>query len=275
LDAPVGADEPILLPTPDGGTRLFQPRRPVTPDVRETIRRAAQFALAQRERTPEQIIQDGCVALERARQEAILSGQAIEEEAETAEWNLMSSMHHQYVISVFSRDRVGIVAEVSGAIAALGGDIADLRQSVLRDYFTMILLAGFPAGVAAADIEAQIAGANATGHASLNVTVVESAATAAPLTSAPPIYLLTARGPDRVGFVAGVSAFCAHNGLNILDLATTVADGRYVMMLMVDVSRSDDLHAVRRQLQEFGAANGLEAVLQHEAIFRATNEVDQ
>ena len=34
-------------------------------------------------------------------------------------------------------------------------------------------------------------------------------------------------------------------------------------------------YAVRRQLQEFGQANGLEAVLQHEAIFRATNEVDQ
>ncbi len=47
------------------------------------------------------------------------------------------------------------------------------------------------------------------------------------------------------------------------------------MMLLVDVSRCADLDAVRRQLQEFGQANGLEAVLQHEAIFRATNEVDQ
>jgi len=48
------------------------------------IRRAAQLALAQRERTPEQIIQDGRAALEQARQAAILSGQAIEEEAEAA-----------------------------------------------------------------------------------------------------------------------------------------------------------------------------------------------
>ncbi len=84
VDAPTGADEPILLPTSDGGTRLFQPRRPITPDVREAIRRAAQLALAQRERTPEQIIQDGRAALEQARQAAILSGQAIEEEAEAA-----------------------------------------------------------------------------------------------------------------------------------------------------------------------------------------------
>jgi prevent-host-death family protein len=84
LDAPAGADEPILLPTPDGGTRLFQPRRPVSPEVREAVRRAAQTALAQRERPLEQIIQDGRAVLERARQEAVLSGQAIEEESEAA-----------------------------------------------------------------------------------------------------------------------------------------------------------------------------------------------
>ncbi len=84
LDAPGDAGQPILLPTPDGGTRLFQPRRPITPDVREAIRRAAQLALAQRDRTPEQIIQDGRAALERARQDAALSGQAIAEDAEAA-----------------------------------------------------------------------------------------------------------------------------------------------------------------------------------------------
>lgn len=84
LDVSVDADEPILLPTPDGGTRLFQPRRSVTPDVREAIRRAAQLALAQRERTSEQIIQDGAAMLERARQQAVLNGLAIAEEAAAA-----------------------------------------------------------------------------------------------------------------------------------------------------------------------------------------------
>ena len=196
-------------------------------------------------------------------------------------------MHQHYVISVVSRDRIGIVADVSSALAALGGDIADLRQSVLRDYFTMILLASFPATVSAEVIQRQTAQASASDLPPLHVTVMaadgsaegasvvhQSSVVGRP-SSVQSNYLLTARGPDRVGFVASVSAFCARNGLNILDLATTVADGRYVMMLLVDVSRCADLDAVRRQLQEFGQANGLEAVLQHEAIFRATNEVDQ
>jgi predicted amino acid-binding ACT domain protein len=189
-------------------------------------------------------------------------------------------MPQHYVISVVSRDRIGIVADVSSALAALGGDIADLRQSVLRDYFTMILLASFPAEISAGAIQERITSAGGSSTSPLHVTVLQAEAATSPSivhrpSSAQPNYLLTARGPDRVGFVASVSAFCARNGLNILDLATTVADGRYVMMLLVDVSRCADLDAVRRQLQEFGQANGLEAVLQHEAIFRATNEVDQ
>jgi predicted amino acid-binding ACT domain protein len=199
-------------------------------------------------------------------------------------------MHQHYVISVVSRDRIGIVADVSSALAVLGGDIADLRQSVLRDYFTMILLASFPAEISADAIQERVTSAGGSGMTLLHVTVIEadaadadqpSAVSEAPSSlvlrpsSVSSNYLLTARGPDRVGFVASVSGFCARNGLNILDLATTVADGRYVMMLLVDVSRCADLDAVRRQLQEFGQANGLEAVLQHEAIFRATNEVDQ
>ena len=49
-----------------------------------------------------------------------------------------------FFLSISSRDRIGIVYQVSSAISELGGDIADLRQSVLRGHFTMILLASFP-----------------------------------------------------------------------------------------------------------------------------------
>jgi glycine cleavage system transcriptional repressor len=182
----------------------------------------------------------------------------------------------QYVVSVMSRDRVGIVAEVSGAISALQGDIADMRQSVLRGHFTMILLARFPGTVTPADIQGRIAAASACGPVPLHVAVLQAdnAPAVEPITPAQDTYLLTARGPDRIGFVASVSSFCARNGLNILDLSTTVVGNDYVMMLLVDVSHCDDLDALRRRLHEFGNEAGLSAVLQHEAIFRATNEVD-
>jgi hypothetical protein len=73
-------NEPILLPTPDGDTCWFQPHRSISPNVRNAIRRAALLAMAPRERTIEQIVQDGHAALERARREALVTGQAIDDE---------------------------------------------------------------------------------------------------------------------------------------------------------------------------------------------------
>ena len=84
LEDPANRDDPILLPTPDGGTRVFQPNRTVSPEVREALRRVAQLALAERDRSPEQIIQDGSAALQRARQEALVSGRAIDDETDVA-----------------------------------------------------------------------------------------------------------------------------------------------------------------------------------------------
>ncbi|MCB0204890.1 MAG: type II toxin-antitoxin system Phd/YefM family antitoxin [Anaerolineae bacterium] len=84
VEAPSSEDEPILLPTPDGGERRFQPTRPISPEVRAAVRRAGLMALLQRERTSQQIVQDGQAALERARKQALASGAAIDDEAEAA-----------------------------------------------------------------------------------------------------------------------------------------------------------------------------------------------
>lgn len=84
MEAPSDAPEPVLLPTPDGGTRLFQPQRAVSADVREAIRRAALLAMSQRGRPVEQIVRDGQTELERARQEALTTGRAIDDETEAA-----------------------------------------------------------------------------------------------------------------------------------------------------------------------------------------------
>lgn len=44
------------------------------------------------------------------------------------------------VITVTGRDTKGIIARVSTACAEAGANIEDITQSVLRDYFAMIML---------------------------------------------------------------------------------------------------------------------------------------
>lgn len=188
----------------------------------------------------------------------------------------MSDERKQFIISVMSRDRVGIVFEVSRAISELAGDIADIRQQVLRGYFTMILYASFPAAVTAEDIRRKLAEVDSQSVTSLEVGVKPVKEPADPVAEAALLanaYVLTASGPDRIGFVATVAQFCAENGLNILDLSTTVADGSYIMILLVDLSRSDHLDELQTRLRRFSQATGLKLVLQHYDIFKATNEI--
>ncbi|MCB9161099.1 MAG: hypothetical protein H6644_14850 [Caldilineaceae bacterium] len=187
----------------------------------------------------------------------------------------MTAQHNQFVISITSRDRVGIVYEVATALSELRGDIADVRQSVLCGYFTMILLVTFPPEVTPRAVERKLSELDANSETAIaaTVTAVHNAAVAAPGVVPAHSYVLTAIGRDRIGFVAAVAGFCADHAINILDLSTTVKDGSYVMILLVDLSGCASIQQVRADLARFAAATEFSLVLQHHDIFRATNEI--
>ena len=43
------------------------------------------------------------------------------------------------IVTVIGRDRVGIIALVSELLAARGVNVLDISQTVLQEYFTMIM----------------------------------------------------------------------------------------------------------------------------------------
>ena len=44
------------------------------------------------------------------------------------------------IISVFSKDRIGIIADVCSRVASMQINILDLNQTVMDDLFTMVML---------------------------------------------------------------------------------------------------------------------------------------
>lgn len=44
------------------------------------------------------------------------------------------------IVTVIGRDRVGIIADVSRLLADNGVNVLDISQTVLQEYFTMIML---------------------------------------------------------------------------------------------------------------------------------------
>nr|WP_300094427.1 ACT domain-containing protein [Sedimentibacter sp.] len=44
------------------------------------------------------------------------------------------------ILTIIGKDRVGIIAQVSTLLANYNANILDINQTVMRDYFTMIML---------------------------------------------------------------------------------------------------------------------------------------
>ena len=188
----------------------------------------------------------------------------------------MPEVQQHFVLSIMSKDHVGIIYQVSKALSSLDGNIADVRQSVLSGYFTMIMVASFPAGVTQRAIERKLAEADANSESAIEVMVrpADADALASPTADPKNAYVLTATGADKVGIVAKVSAFCVQHNINILDLSTAVSDGDYVMIMVIDLDQSIPISTVRADLKEFSIESGLKVVLQHHDIFRAVNEIN-
>lgn len=185
----------------------------------------------------------------------------------------MPSDKHEFIISITSRDRIGIVHEISSALAQLKGNIADSHQSVMGGYYTMIMRTAFPLTVSQRDIERILAEVDAKSPTPLNILLN-------PVDESTPVddkvenrYVITASGEDQIGFVARVASFCVTYQINILDLSTALSDGEFVMMLEVDLSRCKSVSEVRQALTEFGQQQNMKVVLQHHDIFKAVNEI--
>jgi predicted amino acid-binding ACT domain protein len=67
----------------------------------------------------------------------------------------------------------------------------------------------------------------------------------------------------------------ASKGINIEDFyAYSTGDGQFVMILQVAIPKEWDLPQIQLDIEEHGREVGFVAHLQHENIFRATNELD-
>jgi glycine cleavage system transcriptional repressor len=175
----------------------------------------------------------------------------------------------RYVISILSRDHVGIIADVTGRLYELGGNLAALSQTVVWDWFTMILCGDFPAEVSAGAIkEALEAGGD------IHAIVEPFGGPLATGRSAGDPYVISVDGRDQPGLVWRLARCCAERAINIEDVWNEVRQDQFVIILKVTVPKSVDPRLLRYQLEEAVEGLGVTISLQHQDIFTATNSLE-
>lgn len=158
-------------------------------------------------------------------------------------------------ITVIGRDRPGIIAEVTGVLAGLGGNLEDSSMTLLRGHFAWTLIVDID--LDAAGLAARLAHLNDDG---LMVSVLPVAADESHRADAG--YLLSVHGADAPGIVAGVTATLAEHAGNITDLSTRLGQGG-LYLLVAEVSLPDevDVAALGDHLAETGRGLGVEVSL--------------
>ncbi len=182
-------------------------------------------------------------------------------------------MSKQLVISVMSKDRPGIIADITGAILSLEGDLADLNQSVLGGYFTMILIAEFDDKVTAEDVFAAFS--HIDSETGIEATIKEMDVDLEIEKGKLPkeTFVVTAQAVNRKGLVKMVGDFFYDRNINVLDLVTAREKQQYTMIFQVDLSGINSMKTLRKELEKLAVAEDLDLVLQHNDIFKATHEV--
>ena len=85
--------------------------------------------------------------------------------------------------------------------------------------------------------------------------------------------IVTVIGKDKKGIIAAVSGELLKLNANVEDISQTLMGGNFVMMMMVDVSESDEIGAIGERLSVLGKKIGVDIRIQHEDIFNSMHRI--
>jgi len=87
------------------------------------------------------------------------------------------------------------------------------------------------------------------------------------------LAVVTIQGIDKPGIVAGMSTAVAKLNGNITDISQTILSGMFVMVMVVDLSKSPAYETVVTALKEAGEGLGVEVSVRLYSIFEAMHRI--
>jgi glycine cleavage system transcriptional repressor len=180
------------------------------------------------------------------------------------------------VISILGQDRTGIVAAVSKVLFEQSCNIENVSQTTLQFVFAGIFIVSMPADLTVESLHKSLNAEMAPLGLDVHITLLKP--TAAPiLPQQEEAYIITTKGPDRKGLVAGISEVIARFEGNITNLQAVFKGGDdpgdNIMIYEVDIPPRIDQQALYRELKKRANELKLEINIQHRNIFEAIHRI--
>ena len=165
-------------------------------------------------------------------------------------------MTRRLILNVLANNRVGIVAALSNALAELSGDLLEISQSVVQNYFSATVAVEFPAKHSKQLILDHLRDACRAFQAEFTVREMEPADCSAVNSPAVERYLLMVTGEDKPGMLRYLSSCMAMEGIDIADLYATRNDAtnRFVIAMELDIPDSISISCLEEELQDWAVS---------------------
>ena len=86
--------------------------------------------------------------------------------------------------------------------------------------------------------------------------------------------IITVNAADAVGIIAFISGYLAEHGVNILDISQTIMQDFFVMIMLVEIAKSDlPFDELRRGLLAEGEKRNVTIHVQRDEIFQAMHRI--
>lgn len=174
-----------------------------------------------------------------------------------------------HLLTVLTPDQSGIIAGITALLDQLDVQLLALSQTVVHDYFTVLISVDVPGAVDPDVLRGKVA-AQIGADASVAIVAYRVGPTPDPTGER---YVVTAAGAARPGLVHTVSAIVAARGGNFTDFYSQALGDRVTMVAEVDLPADVALDQLQIDLEHATADADLQVRLQHHRLFVATNEI--
>jgi glycine cleavage system transcriptional repressor len=183
---------------------------------------------------------------------------------------------NKLIISVLGEDRPGIIAAVTRVLHDQDYNIEEVSQTILQNQFSCFFIVAGPVEISPGQLVKALQDNTSIFDLFFHVHELGMDAAASRASQSEP-FVVTTRGPDRKGLVAGITAVFAAYNVNVGQLRAVFRGGdepgNNTMIYEVDIPLNADQKELRKALCEKAEELNLEISIQHRNIFEAMNRI--
>ena len=183
---------------------------------------------------------------------------------------------NKFILSVLGHDRPGIVAAVAKVLYEQNCNIENVSQTILQTEFAGSFIITLPPDLSLDSLRDMLLAEMVQMEMHVHIKpIADKIAVQASKASEP--FVITTKGPDRKGLVAGISAVISVYGVNITNLKAVFKGGNEpgnnIMIYEVDIPTEIELNDFCRDLRNRAAELALKISIQHRNIFESINRI--